>query len=115
VDCCPLGEKYGDKVRVVTMGESVELCGGTHIENTAQIGLFLSPRRVELVQGCDRIEAICGTTAVNFVNGLRDELNSIKIELKNQNPMAGIQRLKDEINYLSKANPKLPSTQLKRS
>jgi alanyl-tRNA synthetase len=94
------GEKYGDKVRVVTMGESVELCGGTHIENTAQIGLFLITKESGVSAGVRRIEAICGTTAVNFINGLRDELNSIKIELKNQNPMAGIQRLKDEINTL---------------
>jgi len=94
------GEKYGEKVRVVTMGESVELCGGTHIENTAQIGLFLITKESGVSAGVRRIEAICGATAVSFVNGLRDELNSIKGELKNQNPMAGIQRLKDEINTL---------------
>jgi len=94
------GEKYGDEVRVVKMGESVELCGGTHVDNTSQIGLFMITKESGVSAGVRRIEAICGRSAVEAVNNLRDELNSIKSELKNQNPIAGINRLKDEIKEL---------------
>jgi len=94
------GEKYGDEVRVVKMGESVELCGGTHVDNTSQIGLFMITKESGVSAGVRRIEAICGRSAVEAVNNLRDELNSIKSELKNQNPIAGINRLKEEIKEL---------------
>jgi alanyl-tRNA synthetase len=96
------GEKYGDEVRVVSMGEdvSVELCGGTHINNTAQIGLFMITKESGVSAGVRRIEAICGNSAISAVNILRDELEEIKSELKNQNPIAGINRLRDEIKIL---------------
>ncbi len=96
------GEKYGDEVRVVSMGEdvSVELCGGTHINNTAQIGLFMITKESGVSVGVRRIEAICGNSAISAVNILRDELEEIKSELKNQNPIAGINRLRDEIKIL---------------
>jgi len=94
------GEKYGDKVRVVKMGKSVELCGGTHVDNTAQIGLFIITKESGVSAGVRRVEAICGRSAIEAIRNLRDELNSIKSELKNQNPIAGINRLKDEIKTL---------------
>ena len=96
------GEKYGDEVRVVSIGEdvSVELCGGTHINNTAQIGLFMITKESGVSAGVRRIEAICGNSAISAVNILRDELEEIKSELKNQNPIAGINRLRDEIKIL---------------
>jgi len=96
------GEKYGDSVRVVSMGEdvSVELCGGTHIDNTAQIGLFMITKESGVSAGVRRIEAICGNSAIEAVGNLRDELDGIKSELKNQNPIAGINRIKDEIKTL---------------
>jgi alanyl-tRNA synthetase len=96
------GEKYGDSVRVVSMGEdvSIELCGGTHIDNTAQIGLFMITKESGVSAGVRRIEAICGNSAIEAVGNLRDELDGIKSELKNQNPIAGINRIKDEIKTL---------------
>ncbi len=94
------GEKYGDKVRVVKMGKSVELCGGTHVDNTAQIGLFIITKESGVSAGVRRVEAICGRSAIEAIRNLRDELDSIKSELKNQNPIAGINRLKDEIKTL---------------
>jgi alanyl-tRNA synthetase len=97
------GEKYGDEVRVVSMGDvSVELCGGTHIDNTSQIGLFMITKESGVSAGVRRIEAICGNSAIKVVGNLRDELDEIKTELKNQNSIAGINRLKDEIKTLKR-------------
>ncbi len=94
------GEKYGDEVRVVTIGESVELCGGTHVDNSSQIGLFIITKESGVSAGVRRVEAICGESAIEYVKELRGELDTIKSELKNQNPIAGINRLKGEIKTL---------------
>ncbi|RRS30615.1 MAG: alanyl-tRNA synthetase [Epsilonproteobacteria bacterium (ex Lamellibrachia satsuma)] len=95
------GEKYGDEVRVVSFGDaSVELCGGTHVDNAAQIGLFMITKESGVSAGVRRIEAICGRTAVEKVKALRTELVEIKNEVKNQNPIAGISKLKEQIKTL---------------
>jgi len=95
------GEKYGDKVRVVSMGDvSVELCGGTHVHNTSEIGLFVITKESGVSAGVRRIEAICGTAAANYVFGLKDTLEAVKAEVKNQDPIAGIGKLKEQIKTL---------------
>jgi len=95
------GEKYGDKVRVVSIGgSSIELCGGNHVSNTSQIGLFMITKESGVSAGVRRIEAVCGNAAIEAVKALRSDLNEIKTELKNQNPIVGIMKLKEQVKTL---------------
>ncbi len=97
------GEKYGDVVRVVDFDSvSMELCGGTHVKNSAEIGLFLIIKESGVSAGVRRIEAICGRKAVDFVESLKDERAKIVEETKNSNPLIGIKKLKEQIKELKK-------------
>ena len=94
------GEKYGDQVRVLTLGCSKELCGGTHVENLNEIGSFFIIRESGVSAGVRRIEAVCSRAALNYANELRSELEEIKIALKGANPINAITKLIDEIKSL---------------
>ena len=95
------GEKYGNSVRVVKFGDSsIEFCGGTHIKNTSEIGSFYIIKESGVSAGVRRIEAVCGKSAFNFAKDTRDELKSIKTELKTQNPLMAVDKLKEQIKAL---------------
>ena len=91
------GEKYGEKVRVLTLGESKEFCGGTHVENINEIGSFFITKESGVSAGVRRIEAICADSATQYTNELRRELGECEIELKNADLLTAIKKLKNEL------------------
>ncbi len=85
------GEKYGDVVRVVTIpGTSMELCGGTHVRNTAQIGVFKIVAETGVAAGVRRIEAVTGPGAYDFIRGEERALHRVAELLKA--PLDGIEK-----------------------
>lgn len=94
------GEKYADNVRVVSIGDSKELCGGTHVKNTGEIGSFFIVKESGVSAGVRRIEAICSKSALNYAKNLRLQLAQINENLKTNEPIAAIKKLKDEIKSL---------------
>jgi alanyl-tRNA synthetase len=97
------GEKYGDMVRVVSFSDvSVEFCGGTHVRNTADIGSFYIVKESGVSAGVRRIEAVCGAAAIAYTKDVINSMNEIKTEIKNNDVITGIKKLKDQIKELKK-------------
>jgi alanyl-tRNA synthetase len=78
------GEKYGDEVRVLEIGSSKELCGGTHVQRTGDIGLFKIVAESGVASGVRRIEAVTGNGAVQYVQELEATVNQAAAALKTQ-------------------------------
>ena len=97
------GEKYGKEVRVVAMEDaSIELCGGTHVKNTAEIGSFYIVKESGVSSGVRRIEAVASNAAYEYAKEQRAELEVIKDELKAQDVLGAINKLKSQVKELKK-------------
>ncbi|WP_313384818.1 alanine--tRNA ligase [Chishuiella sp.] len=108
------GEKYGDKVRVIRFGSSVELCGGTHVKNTADIRLFKILSESSTAAGIRRIEAITADTAINALKDAEKSYNDVLVALKTKNDaVKAVQSLLDENAALKKQVEKFIAQQAK--
>jgi len=95
------GEKYGDKVRVIRFGNSVELCGGTHVDATGCIGYFRIIAESAVAAGVRRIEAVTGEKACELAQSNLNDLTAIRSLFNNTpNPIPSIQKLIEENEYM---------------
>ena len=115
------GEKYGDNVRVIKFGDSVELCGGIHISNTSKIGLFKITSESAVAAGVRRIEAITGPSAEAYFKEKAAKLDAINELLKNpkdlekaiEDLLAKNQQLNKEIESFQREKAKTVKSELK--
>ena len=89
-------EKYQGVVRVLTLGASKELCGGTHIKNTAEIGSFYITKESGVSAGVRRIEAVASLAALNYAKSFINEVKELKFELKTNDISNALKKLKEQ-------------------
>ena len=112
------GEKYGDTVRVVIIDPdySIELCGGTHVGATGDIGFFKITGETAVAAGVRRIEAVCGKLAEDYVNEKIKIIESLQAQLKNPKDLSkAIEQLVEDRNELQKTAEKLNRLQAQAS
>jgi len=106
------GEKYGDVVRMIRFGNSVELCGGTHVPNTADVIMFKLQSESSSAAGIRRIEATSGLTAIEELKDIFHKYNQIIQMLKNPvEPIDAVQKLLDENRELKSQIEKFTANQ----
>ena len=109
------GEKYGEKVRVIKFGESIELCGGTHVEATGQIGMFKLTSESAISSGVRRIEAITAMGVENLIYDYQKTIEQLKEILNNPQKITDrVEKLIDENKTLQKQIEQLQKEKLNK-